>query len=157
MISDCTVDPVSALLSYARLSEVDRSDSEALSWYPSIFALAMVIAVSEWNLDGSNKGSFGGVVPGAVHSKVLSRYADEFLESDMKRYTAEKAQNCIKTGVGGLRVIPSIEQKRAFVRDIANRRDEREGETEDVDESWDIEGLVSVNEMPVSEASEEAK
>lgn len=55
--------------------------------------------------------------------------------------------NCIKTEDAGLNVILSTKEQRVFVQDMADHCKEVESKTEDVDEDWDFEGTVSVDEM----------
>lgn len=58
----------------------------------------------------------------------------------MKRDFVTAIWNSFKTERANLRVIPSIEDQRAFVRDMANRRSKVEGETKNVDKNSDFEG-----------------
>lgn len=78
MIGDCEVDPVLVLLAYARLNEIDRSDSEALGWCLYDFATAIIFAVLEWKANGSKRDRHVTAFSGAVHPKVVLRYAEEF-------------------------------------------------------------------------------
>lgn len=52
----------------------------------------------------------------------------------MKRHFAEAVWHRLKAQGVDLRVVPSIGEQRTFVRDIADRRDEVEGETKGIDE-----------------------
>lgn len=49
-----------------------------------------------------------------------------------------------------MRVIPSIEEHCAFVRDISGLREEAEVETADAKDDWEFERVVSVDEVAVS-------
>lgn len=68
----------------------------------------------------------------------------------MKLDFAEAVWNRFKTGSVNLRVIPSIKEQCAFVRDIADRCDKVEGEADVVDDDSDPYGIVSADEVAAS-------
>lgn len=52
LMCKCDVDPMAALLVFARVREIGCSESEAVGWLLYDLALAMIAAVAEWNGDG---------------------------------------------------------------------------------------------------------
>lgn len=48
IVSDCAVDPVSAIFAFARAGEIDGTPLDCLGWFPYDFADATIIFVSEW-------------------------------------------------------------------------------------------------------------
>lgn len=85
-------------------------------------------------MDGAKRGYCDDESSGAVHLKVVPRYFEKFRESSVVRDFAEAVRDRFKTEGVDLKVILSIEEQRAFMGNMANSRDEVEGETEDVDE-----------------------
>lgn len=86
-----------------------------------------------------------------MHPKVVSRYVEEFRESDMKQNFAEAVWNHFKTKGFNLRVTLSIVEQRSFVRDIAGRRDEVGADEDDFGDDWDFVGMKLVDEVAPSE------
>lgn len=103
-------------------------------------------------MNGSKRNRHGNALPGAVHLKVVSNCVGKSRESGRKRAFADEVCNRFKTGCAYLRVILPIDEKRAFVKDIAGRRDRVVGEAYDVDENWDSDGMASVYKVAVSGA-----
>lgn len=65
----------------------------------------------------------------------------------MKHDFVEGVLNCFKTEGVDLRVNPTVMEHRAFVRDVASRREEVSGKTDDADDDWDFGGMVSADEI----------
>lgn len=82
-----------------------------------------------------------------VRPKVVPRFVEEFRENGMKRDFVETVWNRFKPKSADLKLIPSIKEQRVFVQDTANRCNEIEGETEDSDEDWSLEDMVSVDDV----------
>lgn len=75
-----------------------------------------------------------------MYSKAVLKYAEEFRRIDIKGDFAEAVLNRFKTEGVKLKMIPSIEELRPFVQDMANRPSKAEGETDDGDENWNFGG-----------------
>lgn len=74
IISNCEVEPVTALLAFPQAYEIEWLDLEAIGRFLYNFALTMTIAGPEWNADGCKRGRSSSRLPGAAHSKVAPRY-----------------------------------------------------------------------------------
>lgn len=70
-----------------------------LGCYLYDFASAMIIAIPEWKAEGFRRGRHGHTLPGAVNSRVVSRYVKEFRKSSRKRAFSEAVWNRFKTKV----------------------------------------------------------
>lgn len=107
---------------------------EALGWYLYDFASEMIIAVPKWKDDWCKRGRHGDELHGTVHSKVKPRYVVELRDSGIKRDFAEAIRNRFKREGVDLRVVSSIEELRATVHDIADRREKALVEPGDADD-----------------------
>lgn len=85
IISDFGFDQIAPLLAFARAHKIDWADSEATGCFLYDFALAMIIAVPKRNSDWCKRGHHNDPLPGAVHTKVVPRYVEDFRDSGMKR------------------------------------------------------------------------
>lgn len=114
----------------------------------------MNIAVLGWKKDGSKQSRHGDAFCEAMHPKAAKaalRYVKEFWESDVEWDFTEAARNRFKTDCVELRVFPSVDKQRAFVREIAGSRDEVVANADNVVENWDSEEMVSVDGVTASE------
>lgn len=73
IISFCDVDPVSVLLAFSQVNEIDRTDSEALGPYPYDFASAMIVTVLEWKAYSCKRERHGDTLPGTVLPRLVPR------------------------------------------------------------------------------------
>lgn len=65
----------------------------------------------------------------------------------MKYDFAEAVWNHFRTEGIDLKDIPSIEEQRAFVRDVASRGDEADVEAAGAENDWDFKRMVSADEL----------
>lgn len=82
-----------------------------------------------------------------AYSKVVQRYVEEYRDSGIKRDFAEAVQNCFEMECSDFRVIPSIEEERAFVRYVAGCRGEVDSKAADAENNWDFERMVPADEI----------
>lgn len=123
-----------ARLAYKRINEKDLSDPESLTWYFYVFATAMIVAIQEWKANERKRDCHGHASSGAVHPKAVPKCARKCRSCCMKRDFAKLVGDRFSTDGVYLKLISSIEEQCAFVRDMASRRSEVDGETEDVGE-----------------------
>lgn len=131
-----------ALLTNARMNNIDWSVSEASGWYMYNFASVMNMALPKSKAAGCKRGCRGNELPGAEHLLVVLRNVMEFCESGMKLDFAEAVWNRFQTEGADLRVTPCIYEQHAFVRDTAGSRNKIEGDANYGRADWDIKRMM---------------
>lgn len=112
LITVCKVDSVPALLVYARLDEIDWSDSATSGCYVYDFTAGILFAVQEWKVDGARKAAMATHFMVWCTRRLLrdkSRIFN-FRKSGMERELFEEDWSCFKTEGLGLKVMPSIKE-----------------------------------------------
>lgn len=112
----------------------------------------MIIAVREWKADGFKRSRRDSMLLRAVHPPVFPAYVEKFYDSGMKRNPAKTVWNRFKTESADPRVVQSIDEQRAFVRDGAGRQEEAKNEETDAVDNRNFEKMVSVDKVTTSGA-----
>lgn len=71
------------------MNDIDWSDPGVLGRYLYDFAMAIIIAVPGWKADEAMRGRLCDALPGAVHPKAVSIYAEEYRMRGTERNFAE--------------------------------------------------------------------
>lgn len=91
IINDYNVDPVLALMAFARSGVVGWSSFDAVGWFSYDFVEAMIVNVPEWTSGGHKRGRAGEILLGVAHQRVRSTYVADYREVGMRRAYAQAA------------------------------------------------------------------
>lgn len=83
LISDSTLEPVFAILDFARAGKVDRAAPDSVGWLLYDFKNAAFIPVFEWQTKSVKRGLCGDSLPGVSHAKVAPCYVEECIDASM--------------------------------------------------------------------------
>lgn len=122
LISDCSVDTLSAIVAFARAGEVHRAAPDVFGLLLYDFADAAIIFVPEWLTRGLKQSLHGETLPGNVHVTVMSRYVNKFRDAGMRREFAKAVGNRYKVDGIDLNEIPFMEEQRAIVQNLDTER-----------------------------------
>lgn len=70
LFSDYAINPVAAILVFARFGKVDCTTPVCLGWFLYDFTNAAIVFVPEWKTKSLIHGPRGDALPEAVHAKV---------------------------------------------------------------------------------------
>lgn len=92
----CSVDPVSAILAFARSGEADWALPDGVRWFLYDFRDAAIISVPEWETENLKRCLRGVTLSGVIRAKLVSRYLEAFSDAGMSRELVEVVWVCYK-------------------------------------------------------------
>lgn len=84
-ISDCTIDPASAIIAFERAGEMEWAAPDWVGWLLYNFKDTAFISVPEWQRKQLKRGLRGYCVHGVAHAKMAPRYVEEFSDAGISR------------------------------------------------------------------------
>lgn len=158
IISGREVDPVLALMAFARSEELDWSAFNAVVWFPFDVAEAKIVNGPEWAGGGLKRGRAGEPVSGMTHPKVWPTYVLEYCETGMRRAYARAVWDRFKATNVDLDKIPSLDGQAAVLRELEEPPAvEVADAVEENDEDLNFDGMVSVDEVAASGLQEKLR
>lgn len=82
--SDCVVDPMAAILAFARLSKIDWETHDCVRCHLYKVADAAIISVPKWQTKCMKRGLRSDALPGVTHAEAVC-YVKEFCGACMSR------------------------------------------------------------------------